>query len=132
MKIPAMPTNSAHRILVVEDDEVTQHLLRRLLERSGFSVTVADNGWDAFQIATSAPPDLVLLDLMMPKLDGFGFLEAIRSSTSAHVPVIVTSALGDPTRQTRARELGAREYLVKSQFSMTDLIAAVHRHMLAC
>lgn len=117
------------RILIVEDDQITQGLLRRFLERSGYEVSVADNGWDAFQSATSAPPDLVLLDLMMPKLDGFGFLEAIRASTAANVPVIVTSALGDPGRQTKAFELGAKEYLVKTKFSLGELVAAVKRHI---
>lgn len=117
------------RILVVEDDQVTQGLLRRFLERSGYEVSVADNGWDAFQLATSTQPDLVLLDLMMPKLDGFGFLEAIRASTAAKVPVIVTSALGDAGRQAKAYELGAREYLVKTKFSLGDLVAAVKRHI---
>lgn len=122
-------TAPSPKVMLVEDDEVTQTLLRRFLERSGFHVTVADNGWDAFELALAAPPQLILLDLMMPKLDGFGFLEALRSSTSAHVPVIVTSALADAARKDRATTLGVKEYLVKTKFTLADLLTAVKRHL---
>ena len=120
-------TLAKSRILVVEDDEVTQNLFKRFLERSGFDVAVADNGEDALERVARDSPNLVLLDLMMPKMDGFGFLQALRGSAAAGLPVIVTSALADPARQTQAMELGAKAYLVKTKFTLADLIRAIQQ-----
>jgi len=122
-------SNSSSSILIVEDDPVTQNLFRRFLARSGFQVLVADNGEDAFNLTLIHQPDLVLLDLMMPRMDGFGFLELLRTSSAAGTPVIVTSALADLERQEHARQLGANEYLVKTQFTLAGLIDAIHRHL---
>ena len=98
-------------------------------ERSGYQVIVADNGWDALNLVVDASPDLVLLDLMMPKLDGFGFLDALKSSAAAGTPVIVTSALADSTRREQAFNLGAKDYLVKTKFSLGDLISTIQRNI---
>jgi OmpR family response regulator RpaB len=117
------------KILIAEDDDVTQKLIKRFLERCGFQVVVADNGLDAFTLTLSEAPAAVLLDLMMPKMDGFGYLDALRSSVAAGLPVIVTSALADSARQTQAFALGASEYLVKTKFSLTDLVDAIRRHL---
>src|SRR5687768_6790230 len=102
-----MPDSSKPKVLVVEDDDVTQNLFRRYLERSGFEVAVAGNGREAFDLAISEPPDAVVLDLMMPEMDGFGFLNAIRATpTAASLPVIVTSALADAERKAQALSMG--------------------------
>jgi CheY-like chemotaxis protein len=124
-------TSSRTRILVVEDDEVTQNLIKRFLERAGFEVAVADNGLDAFKLVEERAPNLVLLDMMMPRMDGFGFLRALKGTPAAGLPVIVTSALADPARQAHALELGAREYLVKTKFSLSELTEAIRRHVAA-
>jgi len=124
-----MSATAKAKILVAEDDDVTQKLVKRFLERSGFNVVVADNGEEAFNLALSDHPAVVLLDLMMPKLDGFGFLNALRTSTAAGLPVIVTSALADSARQTQALALGASEYLVKTKFTLADLVEAIRRYL---
>lgn len=124
-----MAHDGKEKILIAEDDDVTQKLVKRFLERCGFSVVVADNGEDALHLALSESPSAVLLDLMMPKMDGFGFLNALRSSAAAGLPVIVTSALADSTRQTQAFALGASEYLVKTKFTLSDLVDAIRRHL---
>jgi CheY-like chemotaxis protein len=124
-----MPTSEKPKILVVEDDDVTQKLVKRFLERAGYEVLVADNGLDGIRLTQSDAPRLVLLDLMMPEMDGFGFLEALRQTPAAGLPVIVTSALADAARQSQAFALGAREYLVKTKFTLADLIEAVRRHV---
>ena len=126
MSDPAKP-----RILIVEDDEVTQHLMKRFLQRSGFDVICADNGSEGFNRAVGEQPNLVILDMMMPGMDGFGFLRELRRSPAAGLPVIVTSALADPARQAQALELGASEYLVKTKFSLADLTDAIRRHLAA-
>jgi len=124
-----MPESAKAKILVAEDDDVTQRLVKRFLERSGFLVVTADNGEDALSLALSESPAAVLLDLMMPKMDGFGFLNALRSTAAAGLPVIVTSALADAARQTQAFALGASEYLVKTKFTLADLVDAIKRHL---
>jgi len=124
-----MPESAKAKILVAEDDDVTQRLVKRFLERSGFLVVTADNGEDALSLALSESPAAVLLDLMMPKMDGFGFLNALRSTAAAGLPVIVTSALADSARQTQAFALGASEYLVKTKFTLADLVDAIKRHL---
>jgi CheY-like chemotaxis protein len=124
-----MPENIKAKILVAEDDDVTQRLVKRFLERSGFSVVTAGNGEEALHLALSESPAAVLLDLMMPKMDGFGFLNALRSTAAAGLPVIVTSALADSARQTQAFALGASEYLVKTKFTLADLVEAIRRHL---
>jgi two-component system response regulator ResD len=124
-----MQNNPKAKILVAEDDDVTQRLVKRFLERSGFLVVTADNGEDALNLAISESPAAVLLDLMMPKMDGFGFLNALRSTAAAGLPVIVTSALADTARQTQAFALGASEYLVKTKFTLVDLVEAIKRHL---
>jgi CheY-like chemotaxis protein len=124
-------TSPRTRILVVEDDEVTQNLIKRFLERAGFEVSVADNGVDAIEIVRTWGPQLVLLDMMMPRMDGFGFLRALKASPAEGLPVIVTSALADPARQQHAISLGAREYLVKTKFSLSELTDAIRRHVAA-
>lgn len=124
-----MQNNPKAKILVAEDDDVTQRLVKRFLERSGFLVVTADNGEDALNLAISESPAAVLLDLMMPKMDGFGFLNALRSTAAAGLPVIVTSALADTARQTQAFALGASEYLVKTKFTLADLVEAIKRHL---
>jgi len=117
------------KILIAEDDDVTQKLIKRFLERSGFNVVVADNGEDALTLTLSESPNAVLLDLMMPKMDGFGFLAALRTTRAAGLPVIVTSALADTARQNQALALGANEYLVKTKFTLADLVDAIRRHL---
>lgn len=124
-----MPNTAKAKILIAEDDDVTQKLMKRFLERSGFEVVVADNGLDAFTLTLSESPAAVLLDLMMPKLDGFGYLDALRTSAAAGLPVIVTSALADTARKNQAFALGASEYLVKTKFTLADLMEAIRRHL---
>jgi CheY-like chemotaxis protein len=80
-------------VLVVEDDDDTRSMMVRIVERAGFSVVEADNGQTAIDAMQDAVPDLVLLDLMMPVMDGFQFIASLRSRTAwRNVPVIVVTA----------------------------------------
>jgi CheY-like chemotaxis protein len=81
------------RVLVVEDDEATQELLQKRLTKEGWQVVAASNGREALERLTQGPPDLVLLDLMMPEMDGFEFLEAFRKQPGcAQITVVVMTA----------------------------------------
>ena len=102
------------RILVVDDDEANRETLGRRLERQGHTVTTAPDGAAALALARREPFDLVLLDVMMPVLDGYGALDALKADeTLRHIPVIMISALDELVSVVRCIERGAEDYLPK-------------------
>jgi adenylate cyclase len=102
------------RLLVVDDNKVNRLLLSRLLEQQGYRVETAENGRVALERLHADPPDLMLLDIEMPELDGFGLLERIRGDLALRdLPVIVTSSLEALDDVVRCIELGAEDYLSK-------------------
>lgn len=110
------------QILIVEDDSFLQGLASTKLEKEGFTVTGAGNSEDANKILTATPPDLVLLDLVLPGTDGFGILKNIRENPkTAAIPVIVFSNLSEEKDVKHAKELGATDYMVKSNFTLDAL-----------
>ncbi len=116
------------RVLVVEDDEATRSMLRRLLVSEGCLVTEAGNGRHALERMAEGLPDLILLDLMMPEMDGFEFLGALRADPAhADIPVVVVTA-ADLTAEDHARLNGGVEHILqKSALDRDSLIAEVRR-----
>jgi len=110
------------RILVVDDDPSTLTVLARRLAIQGFAVTTATNGIEALERFRSADPDAVVLDVMMPELDGFAVLERIRAVSG--VPIILLTALGELSDRVTGLELGADDYMVKP-FSPKELEARI-------
>ena len=114
-------------VLVVDDDVDTRERLRTLLERDGWSVAEAENGHEGLARLDEGRPAVVLLDLTMPVMDGFTFLERLRSRPEcAEVPVIVLTAL-DLTREDRRRLAGASQILNKGEVTMRALADRLHR-----
>lgn len=119
--------NRMMRILVVEDDLDIQELLKNYLEEAGYATELASDGVEAVSAFTKGEYDLVLLDVMLPKIDGFGVLEIIRRESQ--IPVIMLTALDDENYQIKGYDLEVDEYVTKP-FSMQVLlrkIAAVLR-----
>lgn len=114
--------NVRRRILVVDDEERMVRLIRLNLERDGFEVVEALNGREALEKLRDTTPDLVLLDVMMPDLDGFEVLQMIREISN--VPVIMLTAKGEENDRVRGLELGADDYVVKP-FSSRELVSRV-------
>ena len=112
------------KVLVVEDHPAIAQGLRENLELEGFEVRVSGDGIDAIQVASSWMPDLVLLDLMLPKRSGFDVLAAIRAR-GADMPVMVVSARGSEAEKVRALRAGADDYVVKP-FGLMEVLARVH------
>ena len=113
------------RVLVVEDEAVIAQIIRLLLEPDGHEVMIADDGSRGFAAAQRQAVDLIILDLMMPVMDGFSVLEALRGTErTASIPVIVLSARSDDETQRRCQEFGVETYLQKP-FESEDLIGAV-------
>lgn len=125
MHIIAMGT-----ILVVDDHAETRRPLVRLLQLEGYHANGAGNAFEAIGMFNQAIPDLILLDVMIPPMDGLTFLMRLREDVRGRdVPVIVVSGLSDAQTIARARELGVREHLVKTQFTSDQLLDAVRRHI---
>lgn len=110
------------RILVVDDEERMVRFIRLNLEHDGFQVSEAFNGRQAIQKLRDVNPDLILLDVMMPDLDGFDVLEMIREISS--VPVIMLTAKGEEDDRVRGLELGADDYVPKP-FSPRELVSRI-------
>ena len=113
-----MPT----RVLVVDDEPRYLRLLEANLTTEGYEVIVAQNGAQALEVFSSALPDLILLDVMMPELDGFAVCQRIRQFSN--VPIIMLTAKGEEQDRVRGLDLGADDYLVKP-FSATEVLARV-------
>lgn len=110
------------RILVVDDEPLYQHLVKVNLEKEGYIVLTCGNGDDALEIVGSQNPDLVVLDIMMPKLDGIATCERIRQFSN--IPIIILTARGEEQDRVRGLNVGADDYVVKP-FSATELVARV-------
>lgn len=122
---PASPNR--HRILVAEDDPVTSRILDHILSRAGFEVFVANNGTDAYEEALRQPVSLVLLDIMMPGMDGFEVLERLRRvPTYEKVPIVLLTSTTRTASVVKALEMGAQDYITKP-FTSTEVVARVRR-----
>ncbi|MFZ5821415.1 MAG: response regulator transcription factor [Chloroflexota bacterium] len=110
------------RILIVDDEPRYLRLLEANLRTEGYEVATAQDGVQAIDVFSSQPIDLILLDIMMPRLDGFGACQRIREFSS--VPIIMLTAKGEEQDRVRGLDLGADDYLIKP-FSATELLARV-------
>lgn len=111
-----------NNILVVDDEPSIRRLLSDGLSAEGFEVEEAKDGDEAVRAVEKSPPDLVLLDILMPKMNGFETCRRIREWS--HVPIIMLSALSDPMDKVRSLDLGADDYLVKP-FGINELLARI-------
>lgn len=113
------------KILVVDDEEHIRELIKFNLENNGYQILTADNGIDALKIAKNMLPQLVLLDLMLPGMDGYDVCKEIRKDTNiSSTPIIMITAKGEEFDKVLGLELGADDYLTKP-FSIRELLARV-------
>jgi DNA-binding response OmpR family regulator len=121
-----MTTNGAGKhILVLEDEPAVQTLLKKQLTSHGFMVTIAGDGLDGLMKLEKLKPDLIICDVMMPNLDGMGFVKAIKSHLQTQkIPVIFLTAKTDPRSMIDGINVGARFYVTKP-FAIDDLLAKV-------
>ena len=118
------------KILLVEDDSALADVYRSRLELENFTVEHVSNGELALAKIVEFKPDLVVLDAMMPKVNGFDVLDIVRNTPeTANTHVIMLTALSQPKDKERAEELGADDYLVKSQVVIGDVVDRIKHHL---
>jgi DNA-binding response OmpR family regulator len=118
------------RILFVEDDEALASVYTMRLEAEGFQVRRVPNGEDALAAALEYRPDLILLDVMMPKVSGFDVLDILRNTPeTANMKIIMLTALSQDADKQRAQSMGVDDYLVKSQVVIADVIDRIKQHL---
>ncbi len=114
------------KILIIEDEQSLLNALVSKFEKEDFAVISARDGEDGLEKALTEHPDLVLLDIIMPKMDGITTLERIRRDNwGKKVPVIMLTNLSDEKKVEEAIELGSRDYLVKSDWNINDVVKKV-------
>lgn len=115
------------KILAVDDSLTMREMLRQTLTEAGFDVVLAEDGLDALDRLPGADPDLILTDLNMPKMDGFGLIDAVRKGDiSARVPILVLTTESAATLKDRARQAGATGWITKP-FDEASLVSTIRR-----
>jgi two-component system, OmpR family, response regulator MprA len=116
-------------ILVVDDHPVTREPLAKLLRYEGFQTASAANGVEALTAVGHARPDLILLDVMMPKMNGVDFLRSVRSDARwQSIPVIALTGSMDPHQLDRLKQLGVAEVMTKARFTVEQLLERIRAH----
>ena len=130
---PAEPfkvPDQAKRLLLVEDDNALANVYVTRLQTEGFDVRRVANGEEALAAALSYKPDLIILDVMMPKVSGFDVLDILRNTPdTANVKIVMLTALSQDSDKERAESLGVDDYMVKSQVVIADVIDRVKHHL---
>ena len=116
----------SHKILIIEDDKFVRELIFQKLTEEKFEVVAAKDGEEGVEKTESEKPDLVLLDLILPGVDGFEVLSRIRRNPlTEKVPIVVLSNLGDKGDVDRGIKLGANDYLIKAHFTPKEIVEKV-------
>jgi len=135
-------------ILIADDHPIAREPLARLLKHEGYETACASNGLEALDVMRERRPDLILLDMMMPKMGGLAFLRALREPSApaasaasaspseggtdgrqAAPPVIILAAFADGSDVARARQLGVRDVIPKARFSFDELLHRIRSHL---
>lgn len=120
----------AKKILVIEDEEVIIGLLQKKIIKEGYQVSIARDGEEGLKNMKEEKPDLVLLDVVMPKMGGFEVMEEMqKDSELKKIPVIIISNSGQPVELDRAQKLGAKDWLVKTEFDPQEVINKVKKQL---
>lgn len=120
----------AKKILIVEDEEIMYTLLQKKLTAEGYDVSVSRDGEEGLKKIKEGKPDLILLDIVMPKKGGFEVMEEMQKNESLrNIPIIIISNSGQPVELDKAKELGAKDWLIKTEFDPQEVIEKVKRQI---
>ncbi len=117
---------NAHTVLIVEDEKPLRDAIRDKLARSGYVILEAADGEEGLQVALAKQPDLILLDILMPKMDGIELIRQLRADEKGkNIPVVLLTNLNDVKQLNEALALGIREYLINSDIKLDELVKVV-------
>lgn len=118
------------KILLVEDDEMLISMYKTKLESVGYEMVIAKNGVDGIKLAKEEKPNLIMLDVILPQLDGFSVLEALKKDKAAKsIPIVMLTNLGTEEDKRKGKELGAKDYLVKANLTPTQFSDKVKEYL---
>lgn len=123
-------THNKKIILLAEDDKFISKAYKDGLERAGFKVVTALDGLETIKKAKQVKPDIILLDIIMPRLDGFEVLKQIKADDELKdIPVLITSNLGQESDIKKGKKFGAADYLIKADWSMREMIMKINKYL---
>lgn len=117
------------KVLIIEDDVMISSMYKTKLEQDGYTVVTADNGSEGLEKAGVEKADIILLDVIMPQLDGFTVLEELRGKMGVKVPIIMLTNLGTDEDKTKGGQLGATDYIVKSSVTPAQVSELVAKNL---
>jgi len=118
--------NMSKKILIIEDEEILSDLLKKKLTQAGYDVSVAEDGVEGVNQAKESVPDLILLDIVMPKMGGFEVMKELQKEEElAKIPVIIISNSGQPVELDLAQKLGVKDWLIKTDFDPQEVLDKV-------
>lgn len=122
-----MTKSRQKHVLLVEDDDFLAHIYVHKLETEGFKVTHADDGMEGLEAARKKRPDVILLDVLMPRLDGFSVLHELkRDHKTAKIPVLMLTNLGQKEDVQKGLDLGAEDYLIKAHTTPSEVVTHIN------
>jgi len=114
------------KVLIIEDEEIMIDLLQKKLAKEGYEISIARDGEKGLEVMKEVKPDLILLDIIMPKMGGFEVMEEMNKNKELKkIPVVVISNSGQPVELDRAQKLGAKDWLIKTEFDPQEVIDKV-------
>ncbi len=114
------------KVLIIEDEEILRNLLRKKLSAKGYETKTAVDGKEGFEKVKKENPDIILLDLIMPKMNGFDVLEKLEKDEKlSNIPVIIVSNSGQPVEIDKAKKFGVKDWIVKTNFDLDEVIKKV-------
>ncbi len=116
------------RILLIEDDPLILDMYKTRLEEEGFTVLATAVGTEGLSLAEKEKPDIILLDIILPELDGFSILNTLKNkNVTKKIPVLLLTNLGQDSDIAKGKTLGAQEYLVKANFTPTQIVEEIKK-----
>ena len=116
------------KILIVEDETALLYALQSQLSVAGYKVMIADDGKKALKVVNQSKPDIIVLDIILPEMDGWTFLKEIKQNPQTKdIPVIIISNLSDEASHSRGIKLGAKDYLAKINYSIDELVERIKK-----
>jgi len=118
------------KVLVMEDEEILRTLIHKKLQKEGYEVLVAEDGEEGLRLLKEHKPDLVLLDIVMPKFGGFEVMERMAQDPELQaIPIIIISNSGQPVELDRAKQMGVVDWLIKTEFDPQEVVDKVARQI---